>query len=164
MASPDEHNLTFLRGSGFLLSLVGVWDLMADESSPWPKGFLIFKETKIIAVIERNEDMRRGVEGTYTVEGNRIIITGLFIDTAPERGALGDGEFAIDGDMLTITWLSTNPTGQPPHHVDTFRRRAQPDDGAVLPPVAIYESDAPTATSRRDMSTPLSNGRSTGNL
>ena len=95
MASPDEHTLTFLRGSGFLLSLVGVWDLMADASSPWPsqKGFLIFKETKIIAVIERNEDMRRGVEGTYAVEGNRIIITGLFIDTAPERGAL-DGSDA----------------------------------------------------------------------
>jgi hypothetical protein len=74
MASPDEHKLTFLRGSGFLLSLVGAWDLMADESSQWPsqKGFLIFKETKIIAVIERNEDMRRGVEGTYAVEGNRI--------------------------------------------------------------------------------------------
>jgi hypothetical protein len=54
MASPDEHKLTFLRGSGFLLSLVGAWDLMADESSQWPsqKGFLIFKETKIIAVID----------------------------------------------------------------------------------------------------------------
>src|SRR2546428_14007623 len=104
MASPDEHKLTFLHGSGFLPSLVGVWDLMADESSQWPsqKGFLIFKETKIIAVIERNENMRRGVEGTYAVEGNRIIITGLFIDTAPERGALGDGEFEIEGDMLTI--------------------------------------------------------------
>ncbi len=148
MASPDEHKLTFLRGSGFLLSLVGVWDLMADASSQWPaqKGFLIFKETKIIAVIERNEHMRRGVEGTYAVEGNRIIITGLSIDTAPERGALGDGEFAIDGDMLTITWLSTNQTWQTPPHVDTFRRRAHLDDGAVLPPVAIYESDAPDAT------------------
>lgn len=165
MASPDEHKLTFLRGSGFLLSLVGVWDLVADESSQWPsqKGFLIFKETKIIAVIERHEAMRRGVEGTYTVEGNRIILTELLVDTAPERGALGDGEFAIDGDRLTITWLSTNPTCQPPHHVDTFRRRAPLVDGAVLPPVAIYESDAPTATSRRDMSTPLVNGRSTGN-
>ena len=151
MASPDEHKLTFLRGSGFLLSLVGVWDLMADASSPWPsqKGFLIFQETKIIAVIERNEDMRRGVEGTYTVEGNRIILTELFIDTAPERGALGDGEFEIDGDTLTITWLSTNPTCQTPHHVDTFRRRVHPVDGAVLPRVAIYESDAPNATSRR---------------
>src|SRR5215813_5885014 len=87
MASPDEHKLTFLRGSGFLLSLVGVWDLMADESRQWPsqKGFLIFKETKIIAVIERNENMRRGIEGTYSVEGNRISITELFIDTAPER-------------------------------------------------------------------------------
>ena len=151
MASPDEHNLTFLRGSGFLLSLVGTWDLMADASSQWPsqKGFLIFKETKIIAVIERNEYMRRGIEGTYAVEGNRIIITGLFIDTAPERGALGDGEFEIDGDMLTIKWLSPTPTGQTPHHVDRFRRRAQLADGAVLPPVAIYESDAPNAESRR---------------
>ena len=151
MASPDEHKLTFLRGSGFLLSLVGVWDLMADASSPWPsqKGFLIFKETKIIAVIERNEEMRRGIEGTYAVEGNRIIITELFIDTAPERGVLGDGEFAIDGDMLTITWLSTHQTGQTPHHVDTFRRRAQQGDGAVLPPVAIYASDGPNAPSCR---------------
>jgi hypothetical protein len=45
MALPVERKLTFLRGSGFLLSLVGVWDLMADESSQWPsqKGFLIFK-------------------------------------------------------------------------------------------------------------------------
>ncbi len=151
MASPDEHNLTFLRGSGFLLSLVGVWDLIADESSPWPsqKGFLIFKETKIIAVIERNEDMRRGIEGTYAVEGNRILMTGLFIDTAPERGAPSDGEFEIDGDILTIKWLSTHQTCQTPHHVDTFRRRAQAGDEVVLPPVAIYESDAPNATSRR---------------
>ena len=151
MASPDEHHLTFLRGSGFLLRLVGVWDLMADESGQWPsqKGFLIFKETKIIAVIERNEDMRRGVEGTYAVEGNRIILTGLLIDTAPERGAPGDGEFEIDGDILTIKWLSTNQTCQTPNHVDTFRRRAQLVDGVVLPQVAIYESDAPNAKSCR---------------
>jgi hypothetical protein len=149
MASPDEHKLTFLRGSGFLLRLVGGWDLMADESGQWPsqKGFLIFKETKIIAVIERNAAMRRGVEGTYAVEGNRIIITELFIDTAPERGALGDGEFAIEGDILTIKWLSTNPTCQTPNHVDKFRRRAQLVDGAVLPPVAIYASDASNAKS-----------------
>ena len=151
MASPDEHTLTFLRGSGFLLSLVGVWDLMADETSPWPsqKGVLIFKETKITSVIERNEAMRRGIEGTYAVEGNRLIITGLFIDTAPEQGALGDGEFELDGDMLTIKWLSTNPTCQTPQQVDTFRRRAQLADEVVLPPVAIYESDAPNAQSRR---------------
>ena len=79
MASPDEHHLTFLRGSGFLHSLIGTWDLMADASGPWPsqKGFLIFEETKIIAVIERNEEMRRGVEGTYSVEGNRIIMVSL---------------------------------------------------------------------------------------
>jgi hypothetical protein len=149
MASPDEHKLTFLRGSGFLLSLVGVWDLMADASGPWTsqKGVLIFNETKITAVIERNEKMRRGIEGTYAVEGNRIILTKLVIDTAPERGPLGDGEFTIDGNTLTITWLSTDPTGQQPHHIDTFRRRSQPSDEVVLlPPVAIYESDAPTAT------------------
>lgn len=151
MASPDEHKLTFLRGSGFLHSLVGAWDLIADASSQWPsqKGFLIFKETKIIAVIERNAEMRRGLEGTYSVEGNRIIMTGLFIDTAPERGAPGDGEFEIDGDMLTIKWLSTNQTCQTPNQVDTFRRRVQPGDGAVLPPVAIYESGAPNAQSGR---------------
>ena len=151
MASPDEHTLTFLRGSGFLLRLVGAWDLMADASSPWPsqKGFVIFKETKIIAVIERNAEMRRGIEGTYAVEGNRMRITELLIDTAPEQGALREGEFAIDGDMLTITWLSTDPTCQTPNHVDTFRRRASFDDGVVLPPVAIYESDAPNATLRR---------------
>ncbi len=142
MASPDEHNLTFLRGSGFLLSLVGTWDLMADESGPWPsqKGFLIFKETKIIAVIERNEHIRRGIEGTYSVAGNRIIMTRLLVDTAPERGAPGDVEFEIDGDILTIKWISTNQTRQTPNHVDKFRRRSQLADGAVLPPVAIYES------------------------
>ena len=72
-----------------------------------------------------------------------FLFTGLFIDTAPEQGALGDGEFALDGDILTITWLSTNPTCQRPNHVDKFRRRAQLVDGVVLPPVAIYESDAP---------------------
>ena len=152
MASSDKHTLTFLRGSGFLLSLVGVWDLMADPSGPWPsqKGFLIFNETKITAVIERNAEMRRGIEGTYAVEGNRIIFTKLFVDTAPERGALGDGEFEIDGDVLTIKWLSTNQTGQTPQHVDTFRRRAQQSDEVVLPPpVAIYESDEPNAPARR---------------
>jgi hypothetical protein len=151
MASPDKHTLTFLRGSGFLHSLVGVWDLMADASGPWPsqKGVLIFKETKITAVIERNTDMRRGIEGTYAVEGNRIVLTGLSIDTAPEQGVLGDGEFTIDGDMLTITWLSTSQTCPTSHHVDTFRRRAQPgDDVFLLPPVEIYESDAPNAPSR----------------
>jgi hypothetical protein len=149
MASPDEHTLTFLRGSGFLLSLIGVWDLMADASSPWPsqKGFLIFNETKIIAVIERHAEMRRGVEGTYAVEGNRIILTELFVDTAPERGALGDGEFEIDGDILTIKWLSPQQTRQTPPHVDKFRRRAQLAEEVVLPPVAIYTSDAPNTTS-----------------
>jgi hypothetical protein len=149
MTSSDEHKLTFLRGSGFLLSLVGVWDLIADEASQWPsqKGFLIFQETKIIAIIERNEDMRRGVEGTYAVEGNRIIMTGLCVDTAPERGAPDDGEFEIDGDILTIKWLSTDQTRPTPHHIDKFRRRAQLVEGAVLPQVAIYESDAPNATS-----------------
>jgi hypothetical protein len=142
MTAPDEHKLTFLRGSGFLLSLVGAWDLMADASGPWPaqKGFLIFKETKIIAVIERHADRRRGIEGTYAVEGKRIMLTRLLIDTAPEQGALGDGEFTIDGDLLTITWLATQ-------QVDTFRRRVLSGDGVVLPPVAIYESDVPNATS-----------------
>jgi hypothetical protein len=150
MASPDEHTFTFLRGSGFLLSLVGIWDLMPDASGQWPsqRGFVIFNETKITAVIERNEKLRRGIEGTYTVEGNRLMLTQLSVDTAPERGALGDAEFAIAGDILTITWLPTEPTGQAPQHVDTFRRRAQVSDGAVLPPVAIYESDAPPAATR----------------
>jgi hypothetical protein len=151
MALPNERKLTFLRGSGFLLSLIGVWDLMADESGQWPsqKGVLIFKETKITAVIERNETMRRGIEGTYAVEGNRLLITGLLIDTAPGRGAPSDGEFEIDGDMLTIKWLSTHQTDSMSQHVDTFRRRAQGVDEVVLPPVAIYESDAPNATAPR---------------
>jgi hypothetical protein len=164
MAAPDGHTLTFLRGSGFLLSLVGVWDLTAEASSPWPsqKGFLIFNETKITAVIERTQEMRRGIEGTYAVEGNRIILREILVDTAPERGALGDWEFAIEGDRLTIAWLSTTPMGQPPPHVDIFRRRGQPGgEVVVLPPVAIYESEAPTAASRRDLSTPLVNDRST---
>jgi hypothetical protein len=151
LASPNERKLTFLRGSGFLLSLVGVWDLMADASSQWPsqKGFLIFNETKITGVIERHEKMRRGIEGTYAVKGNRLIFTKLSIDTAPDQGPLDDAEFTIDGDILTITWRSSNPTGQPSQHADIFRRRGQPSEGVVLlPPVAIYASDAPTATSR----------------
>ena len=144
MASPDEHKRTFLRGSGFLLSLVGAWDLIADATSQWPlqRGFLLFKETKITAVIERNAEIRRGIEGAYAVEGNRLIITELCIDTAPEQCVPCDGEFALDGDILTITWLSTKQTGQTSHHVDKFRRRAQLSDGVVLPPVAIYESEA----------------------
>ena len=147
MASSDEHNFTFLRGAGFLHSLVGAWDLIADVSSQ--NGFLIFKETKIIAVIERDEHSRRGIEGTYSVEADRIVITELVVDTAPEQGALGEVEFQIDGDILTVTWpvtwRGTEQTRQPSHQVDKFRRRAQQDDGAVLPPVAMYESDAPTA-------------------
>ncbi len=141
MAGSDEFKLTFLRGSGFLHSLIGEWDLIADGSGPWPsqKGFLIFDETKIIAVIERNETIRRGIEGTYSVEDNRILITELVVDTAPERGAPGDVAFELDGDMLTITWLSTTQTRQTPNHVDRFRRRADPTP--VLPPkVAIYDS------------------------
>jgi hypothetical protein len=150
MASADKHTLTFLRGSGFLLSLVGTWDLLADATSPWPaqKGFLIFKETKITAVIERHATMRRGIEGTYAVEGNRIMLTEILIDTAPAQGALGDGEFAIDGDLLTITWLSTPQIGQASPHVDAFRRRPPQDNGAVLPPVAIYASDVHHVTPR----------------
>jgi hypothetical protein len=162
MASPDEHTLTFLRGSGFVLSLVGVWDLVADPSSSGPsqKGFLIFNETKIVAVLERHEGRRRGLEGTYAVEGNRIMLTELSVDTAPEQGALGDGEFTIDGDTLTIRWLSTDPTSQHPPQVDTYRRRAPFNDGAVLPPVAIYESDQPPDTSPGDTTTPLVNDQS----
>ena len=150
MASSDEHTLTFLRGSGFLLSLVGAWDLIADASGPWPsqRGFVIFKEMTITAVIERNAQIRRGIEGTYAVEGNRLTITGLSIDTAPEQGALGDGEFTIEGDMLTITWLATNRMCPTPQHVDRFRRRAQAADGVVLPPVAIYASDGSNTPGR----------------
>ena len=142
MASPDERKLTFLRGSGFLISLIGTWDLMADETGQWPsqKGFLIFDETKIISVIERNENIRRGIEGIYSVEGNRIILTELLVDTALERGAPGDVEFEIEGDILTITWLSTTQTRQTPNHVDTFRRRSQPVNRAAFTQGAIYES------------------------
>jgi hypothetical protein len=104
MAAPDEFTFTLLRGSGFLLSLVGAWDLLDS------------------------------------VEGNRIRITDLLVDTAPERGAPGDMEFAIDGDMLMITWLSTTQTRQTPHHVDIFRRRSQPVNNALFPEGAIYES------------------------
>jgi hypothetical protein len=164
MPAPDEHTLTFLRGSGFLRSLVGVWDLVADASSPWPtqKGVLIFNETKITAVIERNQETRRGIEGMYAVDGNRLKLTKLSIDTAPDQGVLGDGEFTIDGDILTITWLSPRQTGQTRNHVDTFRRRGQPGGEVVLlPPGAIYESDAPSATSRGDLLSPLDNGGTT---
>lgn len=141
MASSGEFKLTFLRGSGFLHSLIGEWDLMADETGHWPsqKGFLIFDETKIIVVIERSETIRRGIEGAYSVEGNRILMTEISVDTAPERGAPGDMAFELDGDLLTITWLSTTLTRQMPNHVDRFRRR--PDPKALLPPqVAIYDS------------------------
>jgi len=142
MASSDEFTFTFLRGSGFLISLVGAWDLMADESGQWPsqKGFLVFEQTKLIAVIERNKDIRRGIEGTYSVEGNRLIITDLSVDTAPEQGTPGEVEFALDGDVLTITWLSTNLTRQTLHRVDTFRRRSQPGDRGGLAQGAIYAS------------------------
>jgi hypothetical protein len=166
MAAPQGHTLTFLRGAGFLLNLVGVWDLMPDASGSCPsqKGFLIFNETKITAVIDRHEKMRRGIEGTYAVEGNRIVFSKLSVDTAPDRGPLGEAEFRLDGDTLTLTWLSSDPTGHPPRHVDTFRRRAQPSEEVfLLPPTAIYESDAPGATERRDMSTPLVSGKSPGN-
>ncbi len=141
MASPGKLNLTFLRGSGFLINLVGAWDLMADESGQWPsqKGFLIFEETKIVSVIERNETIRRGIEGTYSVEGNRIVLTEVLVDTAPEQGGLGDVEFEIDDDMLMIKWLSANQARQTPNHIDKFQRRSEPK--AVLPPqVAVYES------------------------
>jgi hypothetical protein len=164
MAAPGERTLTFLRGSGFLLSLVGVWDLTPDASGAWPsqKGVLIFNETKITAVIDRHEKMRRGIEGTYAVEGNRLIFTKLSVDTAPDRGPLGDAEFTLDEDTLTITWLSSDPTGQPPHHVDTFRRRAKPsDDILLLPPAAIYESDVLPAPSGQNISAPPQ-GETTG--
>jgi hypothetical protein len=151
MAVSEEHTLTFLRGSGFLLSLVGVWDLVADASGPWPsqRGFLIFNETKITGVIERNQQMRRGIEGTYAVESNRLVLTKLSIDTAPDQGELREAEFTLEGDALTIKWLSPNPTGQPTPQVDTFRRRSQPGGEVILlPPVAIYESEAPLDNSR----------------
>ena len=142
MATPDEFKLTFLRGSGFLLDLIGVWDLVADASSHWPSqsGFVLFRENKIIAVIERNDTTRRGIEGTYSVEGNRIIISDLSVDTAPERGAPGEAEFDLDGDHLTLTWLSTTQTRQRPGHIDHFRRRDQPVNKPVISESAIYTS------------------------
>ncbi|MBM3225891.1 MAG: hypothetical protein FJZ47_19140 [Candidatus Tectomicrobia bacterium] len=139
MASSNTRRFTFLRGSGFLVDLIGAWDLLADASSPWPaqKGFVIFKETQITAVIERHATMRRGIEGSYAVQGNRLTLTELAIDTAPDQGALRTGVFTIAGDLLTITWDATPP------QTDTFRRRAPVNDGAVLPPTAIYASDTP---------------------
>ena len=41
------------------------------------KRFLIFKETKIIAVIERNEAMRRGVEGRRVAAESDDYYSGL---------------------------------------------------------------------------------------
>jgi hypothetical protein len=82
------------------------------------------------------------------VEGNRLVLTKLSIDTAPHQGVLREAEFTLDGDTLTIKWLSPNPTGQPTPKVDAFRRRSQPGGEVVLlPPVAIYESDAHPSTS-----------------
>ena len=127
------------------------------------KGFLIFKETKIIAVIERNEDMRRGIEGTYTVEGNRIIITGsLLIPHQNEaRWAMVSLRLMVTSDDHMALDASDVPNATSRRYISTprpTRRWSGP------PPVNIYESDRPNATSRRDMSTPLVNGRSTGNL
>ena len=142
MASPDEFKLTFLRGSGFLHSLVGSWDLMADVSGPWlsQKGFLNFEETKLVSVIERQEGIRRGIECTYSVEGNRILITELFVDTTPEQGALNDLEFELDGDLLTVKWQLTNPMHQTFKQVDKFRRRREPGNKTLLTEGAIYHS------------------------
>lgn len=135
MASPEAFKLTFLRGSGFLHSLVGAWDLMADETGQWSSqtGFLIFEETTMIAVIERNQDVRRGIEGIYSVEGKRIVIAELLVDTAPEQGALDEVEFEIDGDILTVKWRT-------PTQVDQFRRRSQPANKGSLTQGAVYES------------------------
>lgn len=140
MASSEAFRFTFLRGSGFLHNLVGAWDLRADETGQWPsqKGFVIFEETTLVAVIERHEHMRRGIEATYSVEGNRILMTELRVDTAPEQGSLGEVEFEIDGDMLTMIWLSTQQTGQPP--VDRFQRRAEPANRGPLTQGAVYTS------------------------
>ncbi|MGE3536270.1 MAG: hypothetical protein AB7N91_02390 [Candidatus Tectimicrobiota bacterium] len=140
MAASDELTLTFLRGSGYLHSLIGAWDLLADASSPGPahKGFLIFVDTTLIAVIERNAERRRGIEGTYSVEGDRIVLTDLKVDTAPAHGPLDDMAFTLAGDLLTITWLA--PGSAQPTQVDTFRRRPQAGPNAVLPPAAIYAS------------------------
>jgi hypothetical protein len=152
MAAPGEFRLTFLRGSGFLHSLVGAWDLIADASSPWPsqKGFVVFEETKMMSVIERNEKTRRGIEATYSVEGRRLVLTELLVDTAPEQGALGDLEFELEGDLLTITWRSADRTQPTPYHVDKFRRRPQPGNKTFYTEGAVYESrrdtpDAPNA-------------------
>ena len=151
MAPSGEHNLTFLRGTGFRHDLVGAWDLVDDASAQWPsqRGFLIFKETKIIAIIERNEHLRRGIEGTYAVEGNRIKVTDLTVDTAPQQGALDELEFEIAGDILTVKWASSDQTRQEPMHVDKFRRRALFDHGLLLPPTAIYDAGASSAMTPR---------------
>ena len=142
MASPEAFKFTFLRGSGFLHSLVGAWDLMADGTGQWQSqtGFLIFEETTIIAVVERDKDIRRGIEGIYSVEDHRILITELLVDTAPERGAPGDMEFEMDGDILTMTWRMTNQAGQLSTHIDQFRRRSQPDNRGSLTQGAVYQS------------------------
>jgi long-chain acyl-CoA synthetase len=63
---------------------------------------LIVDETKIIVVIERHEAMRRGIEGTYSVEDNRLIMT-LDPDEletfARERG-LGDAKEAAQSEQV----------------------------------------------------------------
>lgn len=147
MTPSGENNLTFLRGAGFLHNLVGAWDLIVDASGQWPsqRGFLIFRETKIIAVIERNQQLKRGIEGAYAVEGNRIKIIELTVDTAPEQGAVDEFVFEIADDVLTIKRPSTDQTRQTPTQVDRFQRRKLVDDAVLLPPVAIYEVDAPHA-------------------
>lgn len=137
MAAPAQPTLTFLRGSGFLLSLVGAWDRIPDPATPGaaPAGFILFQDTQVTAVLAHHPTRRRGIEGTYAVQGNRLRFTQVKIDTAPDQGPLQAGEFTLAGDILTIRWDVI------PLRVDTFRRRAPVNNGAVLPPVAIYQSE-----------------------
>jgi len=95
----------------------GVWELVSETE----KSISILTDTHFCAVGERT-NTRRGIAGTYTIEGNRARYT-IAVDTATNAPPQFELEFQRDGETLTSTLISGHSV-LPAGHVDVWRKIA----------------------------------------
>ena len=130
----DGDNLTLhvlTRGAVAPAGQVDVWRKMSDAvmTSPYAGVWQLISETDqsitvrtdtYWATVAIRGDFRRGIGGTYTVEGNRMSHAILF-DTAADAPPQIDIEFDLEGDIFVAKRLA-GTLSTPAGHVDRWRK------------------------------------------
>jgi hypothetical protein len=95
--------------------LAGVWQLISERD----QSLNVRTDTYWVTVAVRG-DLRRGIGGTYTVEGNHVSHKVLF-DTAANAPPQIDLDFQLDGETLIAKRL-TGSISLPSGYADHWRK------------------------------------------